>query len=190
MHLVLASGSPRRHQLLQALGLAFTVRAPDVDETPRPAEAPATYVRRIAADKVEAAHVGPARTIAADTTVDVDGVIVGKPTDPAEAVDMLRRLAGREHVVHTAVAVHGPAGLAIDVASATVTMAPLDDERIEWYVATGEPLDKAGAYGLQGLGGVFVTAVDGDPFTVVGLPLALTRSLCAKAGFELLDHRP
>ncbi|MEX1280960.1 MAG: nucleoside triphosphate pyrophosphatase [Acidimicrobiia bacterium] len=188
MRLVLASGSPRRRDLLTALGLVFETVVPAVDETPRPGEPPVDYVRRVAGDKARAVHGPDAATIAADTTVVVDGEILGKPGDGREAAAMLARLAGRSHLVHTAVTVIGPGGEAADVATAEVTMVDLDPDRIAWYVGTGEPLDKAGAYGLQGLGGVFVSDVRGDPTAVVGLPLALLRATCRAAGFELLDH--
>ena len=184
MPLTLASGSPRRHALLATLGVAFEVVVPDVDESVLPDERPEDYVERVAAAK--AAAVGGRPVVAADTTVVLDDRILGKPGGPGEARDMLAALAGREHVVHTAVAAIGPAGAAGIVSSASVRMAAMTPAAIAWYVATGEPLDKAGAYGLQGIGGVFVEAVAGDPHTVIGLPLAATRAVCRTAGFELL----
>jgi septum formation protein len=184
MPLTLASGSPRRHGLLTTLGVAFEVAVPDVDESVLPAEGPEAYVERVAAAK--AAAVAGRPVVAADTTVVLDGRILGKPAGPDEARRMLEDLAGREHVVHTAVAAIGPAGTASRVSSATVRMAPMTGADIAWYVATGEPLDKAGAYGLQGIGGVFVESVDGDPHAVIGLPVVATRAACRAAGFELL----
>lgn len=192
MDLVLASGSPRRRDLLTALGLVFDVVLPDVDETPLPQEAPVDYVRRVADAKARAGHRPGALTIAADTTVVLDGEILGKPADPAEAVSMLTRLSGRSHVVHTAVtgmasAFGGTPEVRGAVATAEVTIVELSATSIRRYVATGEPLDKAGAYGLQGIGGQFVSGVRGDPSAVVGLPLALLRTTCLDLGVDLLE---
>lgn len=184
MPLTLASGSPRRQLLLSTLGVEFDVVVPDVDESVLPGEGPVAYVARVAEAKVMA--IGRLPALAADTTVVLDGRIIGKPLDVDDARRMLSSLSGAEHVVHTAVSAVGPAGRATDVASATVRMAVMGAGDIDWYVGTGEPLDKAGAYGLQGIGGVFVEAVGGDPHTVIGLPLATARAVCASAGFELL----
>ena len=187
--LVLASGSPRRRELLSGLGLRFEVRPPEVDETPLPGEDPGAYVERLAAAKARAGAANDEVVIAADTTVVVDGEILGKPADAAEARAMLGRIAGRWHEVLTAVAVGSPAGGAAGVATSQVRMAEMTAERIAWYVATGEPLDKAGAYAIQGLGALLVEEVRGNYTNVVGLPLPLVAELCARLGLDLLSFR-
>ena len=181
--LVLASASPRRVELLgRLLGPGgFTVVAADVDEAPGRAEPPHELVTRLAGAKaraVAAARDG-AVVVAADTVVDLDGEVLGKPLDEREAVRFLRRLAGRTHLVHTGVAVHlfrrdadgGHRRVVAWVETAEVTFGVLGTREIEAYVATGEPLDKAGAYGIQGGAGAFVTDLQGDMDTVIGLPL-------------------
>jgi septum formation protein len=173
--LVLASGSPRRRELLAQLGVTFAVVVPDVDESPLPGERPVGLVRRLAAAKAVAVEGDP--VLAADTVVDVDGEILGKPVDADDARRMLRRLSGRSHRVHTGVAVRSGARLELEVATTIVTFVPLQSAVIEWYVRTGEPLDKAGAYAFQGGAGRFVTELDGDADTVIGLPLALLERL-------------
>lgn len=174
--LVLASQSPRRKKLLEQLGLAFTVHASDVDEVIDPALAPDAVVQALALDKVRA--VAPAYpsalTLGADTIVVLDGDILGKPADAAEARAMLGRLSGRTHTVFTGLGlVHAPTGRTVTAAEATdVTFAELDPAEIGAYVDTGAPLDKAGAYGIQDdYGAVFVSRIDGDFYNVVGLPL-------------------
>ncbi len=206
--LVLASGSPRRRELLARLGVEFDVRPADVDETPRPAESADDLVRRLAVDKAQAglaaapeAHVV---VLAADTVVVLDGEVLGKPADAADASTTLGRLSGRTHVVCTGVAVArrgaggptdpdpaadgvalGPAvTLTVEVVATEVTFVDLDPADVTAYVATGEPLDKAGAYGIQGLAGVFVSSVHGSYDNVVGLPLAVTARLLAEAGIS------
>jgi septum formation protein len=189
--LLLASASPRRHELLARLGLPFDVRAADLDETPLPDEEPRSYVARLAAAKAQAVAGAASEpevvAIGADTAVVVDGHLLGKPVDDADAARMLRMLSGRTHQVLTgvAVAVAGPAGppsVQVDVAVTEVTFASLSDDDIAWYVASGEPVDKAGAYAVQGRGAVYVTSISGSPDNVVGLPLALTRRLLEAAG--------
>jgi septum formation protein len=185
--LVLASSSPRRRDLLVQLGLSFDVEAADVDEDPLPGEEPMALVRRLAATKAwEVALRRPeAVVLAADTTVDLDGRSLGKPGDPAEAREMLRALSGRTHRVHTGVVVRS-GGVAHDVVVTTfVTFTPVADHALDWYVATGEPFDKAGAYALQGAGGVFVRSVRGSVSNVIGLPLTETARLLADAGIPL-----
>jgi septum formation protein len=180
--LVLASGSPRRRELLGVLGLAFDVLPPDVDETPLAGESPLAMVERLAVDKaravVERVAAGTV-VVAADTTIDLDGETVGKPGDEADAARILRRLAGRTHQVHTAVAVAAGETLRAGSTTSDVTFAPMTDTEIEWYVGTGEPLDKAGAYGMQGIGGIFVAAVVGSVTGVLGLPMDLAIRLLA-----------
>jgi len=194
--LTLASGSPRRRELLDRLGLPFAVDAPDVDETPAPGEAAHALVRRLAVAKARAvAARQPARAVVvgADTVVVVDGDVLGKPADEAGARAMLRRLAGRTHQVVTGVAVIVDDGAAAaTIVTTDVTFADLDDDEIDWYVATGEPLDKAGAYALQGGGAALVTRVDGSASSVVGLPLAELTELLARelGGFRPISGTP
>ena len=171
--LVLASASPRRAELLTTLGLRFVVQAADVDESVHPGEAPAAYVERVA--RAKAAAIAAAEpdvlVVAADTTVVLDGQILGKPTDDEHAQLVLRSLAARTHDVLTAVVATTGGAAAARVVSTAVTFAPITDAELDWYVATGEPFDKAGGYGIQGAGGLFVTRIDGSYHNVVGLPL-------------------
>jgi septum formation protein len=179
--LVLASASPRRAELLRLAGFTFEVAPADVDEMPREAELAEHYVRRLAEAKaraVAAQHPGAA-VLGADTTVAVDGAILGKPADSADAVAMLHRLQGRAHDVLTGVAVVGPGWSASSVATTRVWMAPLTAEDIDGYVASGEPMDKAGAYAIQGLASRFVTRIEGSYPNVVGLPVHLVHELLA-----------
>ena len=171
---VLASASPRRADLLTAAGVSFEVRPVEVDERPLDGEAPADYVSRVALDKARAcAAPAGAVVLAADTVVVVDGRILGKPADDADAARMLRLLSGRAHDVLTGVVVRRDAREATAVDSTAVSFTPLDEADIAWYVASGEPLDKAGAYGVQGLASRFVARIDGSYSNVVGLPVAL-----------------
>jgi septum formation protein len=192
MRLVLASGSPRRAALLEILRLDFDVETSGVDETRLPDEAPAVYVERVARAKAMSA-VAPERVvIAADTTVVHEGRVMGKPAHPEEARAMLRRLQGDTHEVLTGLAVAGWDGAAsvhalVDVSM--VEMLSMTEEEIADYVATGEPMDKAGAYALQGMGGVFVQRVIGSPFTVIGLPIHLLDRLLSAAGTRLSHFR-
>jgi len=182
--IVLASGSPRRKQLLEMLHIPFRVIPPDVDEHVLPGEAPDRYVTRLSRAKAQAvAPRAPGDVIlAADTTVVLDGTIFEKPTSPANAVEMLTRLQGRTHEVMTAVAVaqDGKVEQALDVSR--VTFRPADRATLEAYVATGEPMDKAGAYAIQGLGAPLIERVEGDFFGVMGLPLRLALDLLARFG--------
>jgi septum formation protein len=187
VRVVLGSASPRRRDLLQQLGLEFDVVAPDIDETPLHGERPVQYVRRLALGK-SAAIAAPddALVITADTTVDLDGCILGKPVDTADAAAMLRRLSARTHRVHTGVAVRLGDRTQCDVVTSLVTFTPLTAASIEWYVGTGEPLDKAGAYAGQGAGGVFVQRIRGSVSNVVGLPLHTVVGLAADLGVVLV----
>jgi len=186
VRVVLASQSPRRRDLLTLVGVAHEVRPADVDERVRPGEAPDAYVRRLAGEKARAvadALGDPgAAVVAADTTVVVDGEILGKPADAAEARAMVRRLAGRAHEVFTGMAVVRGPRLADAVERVGVTFRPLGDDEIAAYVATGEPMDKAGAYGIQGFGATIVERVDGDYFAVMGLSLRRTVALLGEVG--------
>ena len=186
--LVLASGSPRRRELLAGLGLTPPVRPVDVDETPLDGEPGADCVLRLARAKAAADARPGELVLAADTLVVLDGRILGKPSGPAEARRMLSDLAGRDHLVMTGVAVHDTdAGrTAAAVETTRVTIGPLTGTQIAAYVKTGEPLDKAGAYAIQGLGAIFVEGVEGNYSNVVGLPLPLTARLFAELGHELL----
>ena len=179
MRLVLASASPRRADLLRAAGFEFAVKPALVDESRLPGEAPDAYVRRLAATKAAAvASTGtPGIVVGADTIVVLDGDILGKPADDAEAAAMLARLSGRTHEVLTGLAVQrGTAALA-DVDRARVTFAAIDADEVAWYVASGEPRDKAGGYGIQGLASRFVERIEGSHATVVGLPVHTLRRL-------------
>jgi septum formation protein len=176
---VLASRSPRRAELLAAAGIDFEVLAVDVDETPRPGEAPTGYVERLALEKARAvlALRPAARVLGADTTVTIDGEILGKPIDTDDAVRMLRQLSGRMHEVHTGVALVSREGTQSAVDATRVWFAPMTDEDISWYVASGEPMDRAGAYAIQGLASRFITRIEGSYSNVVGLPVAMVSSI-------------
>jgi septum formation protein len=188
--LVLASGSPRRHQLLSSVGVDFTAVAPDIDERPVDGEDPITYVERLAREKAVAVAVDPANiVVAADTTVALGRQILGKPADADDARRMLRDLSGRSHDVHTAVAVRVDGRVVSTVVTTRVSMTDLSDDDLDWYLGTGEPLDKAGAYALQEGGGLFVDRVEGSASNVVGLPLAVLAELLAAEGFPLSHFR-
>jgi septum formation protein len=182
--IVLASGSPRRKQLLEMLRIPFRVIAPDVDEHVLPGEKPDAYVTRLSRAKAEAVvSRAPGDVIlAADTTVVLDGKIFEKPASPAHAVEMLEQLQGRTHEVLTAVAVAADGRLEQALDRSRVTFRPADRATLEAYVATGEPLDKAGAYAIQGLGAPLIERVEGDFFGVMGLPLRLALDLLARFG--------
>jgi septum formation protein len=169
--LILASASPRRRELLERVGVPLEVVAAEIDETAHAGEDPAAYVARIAAAKAAAIARPPTRyVLAADTTVTIDGAILGKAETPAEAAAMLRALSGRTHQVITAFAIVGPAAHAQTVAS-DVEMIALDDATIADYVASDEWRGKAGAYAIQGIAAAFVRAVRGSVTNVIGLPL-------------------
>jgi nucleoside triphosphate pyrophosphatase len=199
-HLILASGSPRRRELLAALGLEFSVRPVEIDETPREGEVAEPYVRRVAGEKAAAIVGEPGELVlAADTIVVLDGRLLGKPADPEAARAMLRELSGRSHTVKTAVAlrelaVGGDAGVgterwATHVESTEVCMAEISERDIDWYVGSGEPLDKAGAYGAQGLGSLFIEEIRGNYLGVIGLPLPALVRLFRELDYELGDWR-
>lgn len=172
--LVLASRSPRRREILQQAGIPFTVRPADVDETPRPHEAPRDYVTRIAAEKASAVAAGPDDIVlGADTTVAVSGEILGKPRDSADAARMLELLSGRRHEVLTGICLKAAARVVQDCAETAVWFASLSRQEIADYAAGGEPLDKAGGYAIQGLASKFVQRIEGCYFNVMGLPIAL-----------------
>jgi septum formation protein len=195
MHLVLASQSPRRRELLEALGLALAVRRGRTDEAVKPGEPAADYVRRVAAEKAHAVAAAEGELVlAADTAVVLRGQVLGKPRDPEDARRMLRALSGACHQVLTGVHARrtspGPPAEASALVASQVRFAPLTEEQIAWYVGTGEPLDKAGAYAVQGKGGAFVLSVRGSVSNVVGLPLAETLALLARLGLPPPWGRP
>ncbi len=187
--LVLASASPRRADLLRAAGIPFDVQVADVDETPLVGEGPEAFVCRVAAAKARAiAERVPGRfVLGADTVVVVDKEILGKPRDGEDAKRMLRLLSGRTHQVLTGVSLIGgpPYRGRSAIATTLVEFSRLEEPEIAWYVASGEPMDKAGAYAIQGLGSRFVTRVDGSYSNVVGLPIALVYNLCREAGIQV-----
>jgi nucleoside triphosphate pyrophosphatase len=168
---VLASASPRRRDLLTLVGIPHEVRPADVDESLREGESPAAYVERLAREKASTLGDPDAVAIGSDTTVVVDGEVLAKPESADDAARMLRRLSGRTHVVLTGVAVAWRGRVESGVEEVRVTFRALSDDDIAAYVATGEPMDKAGAYGIQGYGATIVTRVDGDYFAVMGLAL-------------------
>lgn len=185
--LVLASASPRRRQLLEQLGLVVEVRPSDIDETALPGERPGEHVERLARAKAEAvaATEREALVIGGDTIVVLDGEILTKPKDPADAVAMLLRLQGREHRVDTGVAVSAAGGRTVSaVVSAAVRFRSFDRALAEAYVETGEPADKSGGYGIQGYGSVLVEEVRGDYFAIMGLPVARVVALLEELGYR------
>lgn len=179
---VLASASPRRQELLAAAGYAFTVQTADVDETPLAGESAEAYVARLAEAKARAvlARRPDALVLGADTTVVVDGDILAKPADAADAARMLGRLQSRAHEVLTGVALVSARWSRVAVAATSVWFAPMTAAEIEAYVASGEPMDKAGAYAIQGRAARYVTRIEGSYSNVVGLPVALVEALLAE----------
>jgi septum formation protein len=186
--LVLASGSPRRRQVLEQLGIEFrVVPAPDSVETPwNGLEPPADFAERLARAKAAsvAAACPEAIVLAADTIVVLEGAVLEKPRDEAHAREMLSRLAGRGHLVHTGAAVTGEGRTASGLECTGVRFRPLDADEIEAYVATGEPLDKAGAYGIQGFGAALVESVYGCYFNVMGFPVNRVLALLERVGWR------
>ena len=190
LRLLLASASPRRREILAALGLEFEARGLDIDETPVPGEAAADMVLRLAADKARAAAATDLVVLAADTTVTLDGEILGKPDGQDEALDMLERLSGREHVVLTGVAVAAGGRIATRLSRTRVRFRDIGRDEALQYWQSGEPADKAGGYGIQGLGGVFLSNIEGSYSGVVGLPVFETAELLAAAGISVIGHPP
>jgi septum formation protein len=172
--LILASGSPRRHEILLAAGVAHSVQTTPVDETRRPDETPANYVRRLAEEKARAIDAAAGNIVlAADTTVAIDNEIFGKPEDPEDALRMLRALSGRDHYVYTGICLLGADQCIRDVAMTRVSFLELEDAEIQEYTRSGEPYDKAGAYAIQGLASKFIAGIEGCYYNVVGLPVSL-----------------
>lgn len=190
MKFILASASPRRRELLASIGLDFDVLPSHVPEVHAEGEAPEEYVARLSRDKAHAlASEHPSRwVIAADTTVLLDDQLLEKPADHADAMRMLAMIAGRTHIVYTGVTLENVERDYRDtrVAESEVRMLPLSDAEIEWYIATGEPLDKAGAYAVQGIGSMFIDSIHGSYTNVVGLPLATLFQMLRRAGIDPL----
>lgn len=187
MRLVLASTSPRRAQVLRDAGIAFEALAPDVDESYRSGESAVARVTRLAEEKARAAAKqlsGAAIVAGFDTEVVLGNRVFGKPASPDDARDMLRTLSGQTHEVITGVCLLRSENARVEHEITRVSFAPLSDAEIAAYVATGEPLDKAGAYAVQGRGGRFVTLIDGCYFNVVGLPLARVCRLLREIGWQ------
>ncbi|MFB2726666.1 Maf-like protein yhdE [Shewanella putrefaciens] len=194
MNLVLASTSPRRKELLTHIGLGrtefrFTQVAPDIDETPRAAELPRDYVQRLAAEKAQAglalcSGMSQPAVLGSDTIVVLENEILGKPVDEADAKRVLRALSGKAHTVMTAVALAKTEHTSVRLVETLVRFCVLSDADIDAYVASKEPMDKAGSYGIQGLGGCFVESIEGSYSCVVGLPLVETRELLSEAGIR------
>lgn len=185
-HIILASASPRRKELLEQIGVNYQVYAVDIDESAHAGEAALNYVQRMAAEKSAAclARIGHTLPVlAADTTVVLGGVIMGKPKDKQDALAMLRQLSGATHQVYTAVSLRGSEHHEV-VSKTDVTFKTLTDVELEKYWQTGEPLDKAGSYAIQGLGALFVQSIHGSFSGVVGLPLFETGQLLIKQGIQ------
>ena len=181
---ILASQSPRRRELLTLVGIPHEVRPADIDESYLANEKPRAHAERLAREKACRIQEADAVVIGSDTIVVVDGDVLGKPRDEAEAARMLRRLSGRSHVVMTAVALSWQGRLESAVEEVGVTFHALSDADIAAYIATREPMDKAGAYGIQGFGATIVARVDGDYFAVMGLPLQQMVLLLGRLGLR------
>jgi septum formation protein len=190
MRFILASQSPRRRDLLASIGLAFDVMPSDIPEVRQAGESPEEYVARLSRDKaaVIAAKHADSWIIAADTTVLLGDELLEKPADDDDARRMLATIAGKTHIVYSGVTLQNAASGWRDtrVAETEVRMLPLDERDIAWYVSTGEPRDKAGAYAAQGLGGMFIDSIHGSYTNVVGLPLALLFQMLRRAGVDPL----
>jgi septum formation protein len=189
MRMVLASSSPRRAGLLRAAGFVFEVAPVHLDERFHPGEKPEDYVQRLAQAKaVAAASKAPdAVVLGADTTVVIGGQVLGKPTDRADAERMLRLLSDRTHEVLTGICVRMGQRTLVHIEPSRVRMAALNDAEIAWYVGTGEPMDKAGGYAVQGLASRFIEGVDGSYSNVVGLPIAAVYNLLKLLGCDILS---
>lgn len=185
--LILASASPRRLALLRLLGLEPLVQPADIDETQRPEENPKNYARRLAEEKSRAFERKVSPVLAADTVVAIDGKALGKPESLDDAGAMLRMLSGRTHEVHTGVAVFSEDRTESLVDTSAVRFLELDAATINWYLGTGESMGKAGAYAVQGAGGLLVESVSGSPQTIVGLPIHLLPGLFGSVGISFVE---
>jgi septum formation protein len=183
--LILASASPRRRELLAQIGLEFEVIPAHIDETRRAGEDPAAYVQRLALEKAQAIYAThpDCFVLGADTTVEVEGHALEKPSDRADAEHMLRALAGRVHHVHTGIALLSPKAKRVHLETTSVTFNAIEEAELTHYLDSGEPYDKAGAYGIQGYAARWIPRIDGDYFNVVGLPLAATVRLLHELGY-------
>jgi septum formation protein len=190
-HIVLASGSPRRAEILDSVGWAFTRSVPDIDESMRSGESPENYVRRLAAEKAAAVDTAPEMLIlAADTTVVIDGEILGKPEDLDEAIGMLRKLSGSWHDVLTGVAIRGGGETCVGLQRTSVRFAPMSDAEVRFLAEKGDPLDKAGAYAVQAQAALFIEEIKGDYWNVVGLPISLVyRMVFDRGGCSMTSGR-
>lgn len=190
MRIILASESPRRRELLTLIGLDFTVITSHVEECPPADATPDETVRELSRQKAQAvALLHPDDCIiGADTIVDLDGEILGKPHTPENAKRFLTRMQGRSHTVYTGVTVITPGRVDVRHATTEVTFAPMTEHEIDWYVGTNDPLDKAGAYGVQGPFGMFVERIDGNYFNVIGMPLPLLYRMLRDAGVMTKDR--
>lgn len=183
--LVLGSASPRRRELLLNAGIPFTIRVVTVDESVLPGEEAVAYVRRIAEAKANAVAIAPDElALTADTTVSLSGAILGKPASIAEAKLMLKALSGKTHEVHTAICLRYGLRKIVDVATTRVTFAPMAEAEIDSYVRSGECMDKAGGYGIQGVASRYITSIEGCYFNVVGLPVSLVYRRMAELGWK------
>ena len=189
----LASRSPRRAELLKQMGVLFSVVPADIDETPHAMERSDAYVKRLAIEKAQAGYALVLQkawfempVLAADTTVSIDGEILGKPQDDEDAYRMLSLMSGRWHEVHTGIAVAHAGHVAMEISSTMVQMDDLSDAVLRAYIATGEPKDKAGAYGIQGIAGSLIKRIEGSYSGVMGLPVYETTKLLKQAGITLL----
>ncbi|HSE37082.1 MAG TPA: Maf family protein [Blastocatellia bacterium] len=191
--IILASASPRRAELLKQIGVEFELASSQAEERPHPDETPADYTIRIARAKVIAVarEREAGLVIGADTVVVLDGHLIGKPATPADAHRLLRQLSGRWHAVLTGVALYDVESRheVADYEKTLVKFAQLSDAEIDWYVRTGEPMDKAGAYGIQGLGGLFIDEIAGNYYNVVGLPIPLVYRLARRLGYSFVPQR-
>ncbi len=189
MAMILASQSPRRRELLGQMGFSFTVRPAKGEELPHPELTPAQLVEELARQKaleVSAEAEADDVVVAADTVVAVDGTVLGKPRDRAHAAEMLSALSGREHTVYTGVAVKRGENLLVEHEATQVRFRPLTEREIDLYIQTGEPMDKAGSYGIQGYGALLVEGIRGDYFNVVGLPICRLGRMLAQVGEDAL----
>ena len=191
MKLILASQSPRRAELLKQMGLSFEVRPSNTEEVTEPGLTPHEEVVSLSLQKARAVYgslTEEAVVLSADTVVVLDDKILGKPRDEADAKKMLSALSGRSHFVLTGVTVMGPKGTQTHCEKTQVTFRTLSEKEIDAYIATSEPMDKAGAYGIQGLGGLFVSHLAGDYFNVVGLPVCAAGQMLRSAGIPVLEE--
>ena len=174
MQIILASGSPRRKELFSWLGLDFETKVPEVDESIRSGEEPGDYCSRISGDKAQSIHRSnrQALIVAADTIVVVHGKILGKPADASDALSQLRLLQGAMHEVYTGYTITHETRSITRVIRTRVYFRPMSDGEITWYISTGEPMDKAGSYGLQGIGALFIESIEGSYTNVIGLPMS------------------